>query len=157
MNHDCVFGNGLSNRFDGFTSTFQDKLFKGYNMEIHNQIFYTTLCSCVLSFTGETLTCFLLSLSSFSFLVGRFPARRFYRKKTSKKQITIWSNSCSLLTSSKIFFFFFVGLVLQGHLLLAVDFVSRHRDCLLDIALLSTVSLSFSFLSFSAHSLHSIM
>ena len=78
--------NWLSHRFDGFTSTFQDKLFKGYNMEIHNQIFYTTLCSCVLSFTG---------------------------------------------------------LILQGHLLLAVDFVSRHRDCLLDIALLSTVSFSF--------------
>lgn len=40
-------------RFDGFTSTFQDKLFKGYNMEIHNQIFYTTVCSCVLSLTGR--------------------------------------------------------------------------------------------------------
>ncbi|KAH9620920.1 hypothetical protein KSS87_011026 [Heliosperma pusillum] len=39
--------------FDGFTSTFQDKLFKGYNMEIHNQIFYTTLCSCVLSLTAS--------------------------------------------------------------------------------------------------------
>ncbi|CAA7020362.1 unnamed protein product [Microthlaspi erraticum] len=38
--------------FDGFTSTFQDKLFKRiYNMEIHNQIFNTTLCSSVLSFT----------------------------------------------------------------------------------------------------------
>ncbi|CAN7005981.1 unnamed protein product [Brassica rapa subsp. trilocularis] len=74
--------------FDGFTSTFQDKLFKGYNMEIHNQIFYTTLCSCFLSFTG---------------------------------------------------------LVLQGHLLLAVDFVSRHRDCLLDIALLSTVATASQF------------
>ncbi|XP_019102257.1 PREDICTED: UDP-galactose/UDP-glucose transporter 5-like isoform X2 [Camelina sativa] len=67
--------------FDGFTSTFQDKLFKGYNMEIHNQIFYTTICSSILSFTG---------------------------------------------------------LILQGHLLPAVDFVSRHRDCLFDIALLST-------------------
>jgi len=33
-----------------------------------------------------------------------------------------------------------VGLILQGHLLPAVDFVSLHRDCLLDIALLSTVS-----------------
>ncbi|KAG2310979.1 hypothetical protein Bca52824_022536 [Brassica carinata] len=74
--------------FDGFTSTFQDKLFKGYNMEIHNQIFYTTLCSCVLSFTG---------------------------------------------------------LILQGHLLLAVDFVSRHRDCLVDIALLSTVATASQF------------
>ncbi|RXI04448.1 hypothetical protein DVH24_038722 [Malus domestica] len=41
--------------FDGFTSTFQDKLFKGYDMEIHNQIFYTTFCSCVLSMTGLLL------------------------------------------------------------------------------------------------------
>ncbi|XP_021300522.1 UDP-galactose/UDP-glucose transporter 5B-like, partial [Herrania umbratica] len=69
--------------FDGFTSTFQDKLFKGYDMEIHNQIFYTTLCSCVLSLTG---------------------------------------------------------LILQGHLLPAIDFVYRHNDCFFDIALLSTVS-----------------
>jgi hypothetical protein len=45
--------------FDGFTSTFQDKLFKGYNMEIHNQIFYTTICSSILSFTGENFSlCF---------------------------------------------------------------------------------------------------
>ncbi|KAL6275942.1 hypothetical protein ACE6H2_019543 [Prunus campanulata] len=41
--------------FDGFTSTFQDKLFKGYDMEIHNQIFYTAFCSCVLSLTGLIL------------------------------------------------------------------------------------------------------
>ncbi|OVA18267.1 UAA transporter [Macleaya cordata] len=74
--------------FDGFTSTFQDKLFKGYNMEIHNQIFYTTLCSCILSLSG---------------------------------------------------------LVLQGHLLLAVDFVARHNDCFFDIALLSTVATASQF------------
>ncbi|KAF3453815.1 hypothetical protein FNV43_RR04256 [Rhamnella rubrinervis] len=74
--------------FDGFTSTFQDKLFKGYDMEIHNQIFYTTLCSCVLSFTG---------------------------------------------------------LILQGHLLPAIDFVTRHNDCFLDITLLSTVATASQF------------
>ncbi|KAE8673698.1 UDP-galactose/UDP-glucose transporter 5B [Hibiscus syriacus] len=74
--------------FDGFTSTFQDKLFKGYDMEIHNQIFYTTLCSCVLSLTG---------------------------------------------------------LILQGQLLLAVDFVYRHNDCFLDILLLSTVATASQF------------
>ncbi|XP_057449114.1 UDP-galactose/UDP-glucose transporter 5B-like isoform X3 [Lotus japonicus] len=68
---------------DGFTSTFQDKLFRGYDMEIHNQIFYTTLCSCILSLTG---------------------------------------------------------LILQGHLLPAVEFVSSHSDCFFDIALLSTSS-----------------
>ncbi|KAM7522245.1 hypothetical protein LguiA_012147 [Lonicera macranthoides] len=74
--------------FDGFTSTFQDKLFKGYDMEIHNQIFYTTLCSCVLSLTG---------------------------------------------------------LILQGHLIMAIDFVSRHSDCFFDIALLSTVATASQF------------
>ncbi|XP_051119500.1 UDP-galactose/UDP-glucose transporter 5B-like [Andrographis paniculata] len=68
---------------DGFTSTFQDKLFKGYDMGIHNQIFYTTLCSCMISFTG---------------------------------------------------------LILQGNLLMAIDFVTRHNDCFLDIAILSTVA-----------------
>ncbi|XP_004487040.1 UDP-galactose/UDP-glucose transporter 5 [Cicer arietinum] len=69
--------------FDGFTSTFQDKMFRGYDMEIHNQIFYTTLCSCILSLTG---------------------------------------------------------LILQGQMILAVEFVYRHHDCLFDIALLSTVA-----------------
>ncbi|KAJ8642310.1 hypothetical protein MRB53_019004 [Persea americana] len=74
--------------FDGFTSTFQDKLFKGYDMDIHNQIFYTTLCSCILSLSG---------------------------------------------------------LLIQGHLLLAIDFVYRHRDCFIDIALLSTVATASQF------------
>ncbi|GAX76374.1 hypothetical protein CEUSTIGMA_g3820.t1 [Chlamydomonas eustigma] len=38
--------------FDGFTSTFQDKLFKGYQMTTYNQILYTTLCSSLLSLFG---------------------------------------------------------------------------------------------------------
>ncbi|KAI9196633.1 hypothetical protein LWI28_025597 [Acer negundo] len=74
--------------FDGFTSTFQDKLFKGYDMVIHNQIFYTALSSCILSLTG---------------------------------------------------------LILQGHLLPAIDFVYRHNDCLIDVALLSTVATTSQF------------
>ncbi|KAE8038983.1 hypothetical protein FH972_011440 [Carpinus fangiana] len=74
--------------FDGFTSTFQDKLFKGYDMEIHNQIFYTTSCSCILSL---------------------------------------------------------IGLILQGHLLPAIDFVYRHNDCFFDVALLSTVATASQF------------
>lgn len=61
----CDLDNCLSfTRFDGFTSTFQDKLFKGYNMEIHNQIFYTTICSCIVSLTGKSQ--FLLNLTSSS-------------------------------------------------------------------------------------------
>ncbi|KAL0907210.1 hypothetical protein M5K25_025764 [Dendrobium thyrsiflorum] len=74
--------------FDGFTSTFQDKLFKGYDMEIHNQIFYTTLCSTFLSFCG---------------------------------------------------------LVVQGHLLMAIDFMLRHQDCIFDVLLLSTVATASQF------------
>lgn len=56
-------------RFDGFTSTFQDKLFKGYDMEIHNQIFYTTMCSCLFSLTGN-YSCH----SGLSFLWFKFPS-----------------------------------------------------------------------------------
>lgn len=69
--------------FDGFTSTFQDKLFVGYDMEIHNQIFYTTLCSCFLSLSG---------------------------------------------------------LIIQNHLLPAIDFMFLHPDCFVDVVLLSTVA-----------------
>ncbi|KAG6789279.1 hypothetical protein POTOM_005370 [Populus tomentosa] len=96
--------------FDGFTSTFQDKLFKGYDMEIHNQIFYTTLCSCILSLTG----------------------------------LTIWYLFMLLLTEC-IDLISAVGLVLQGHLLPAIDFVFRHNDCFFDIALLSTVATASQF------------
>ena len=112
-------------RFDGFTSTFQDKLFKGYDMEIHNQIFYTTLCSCVLSLTGKNpsiysilgmIICFTFTFDFFEML------------------FTDW------LLVVIDFFLFGLGLILQGHLLPAIDFVYRHNDCFLDIALLSTVS-----------------
>ncbi|AES88806.2 UDP-galactose transporter 1 [Medicago truncatula] len=74
--------------FDGFTSTFQDKLFKGYDMEIHNQIFYTSLCSCMLSLTG---------------------------------------------------------LIVQGHLIPAIEFIYHHNDCFFDVLLLSTVATASQF------------
>ena len=35
--------------FDGFTSTFQEKLFSGYQMSIYNQMLYVNLCSAFLS------------------------------------------------------------------------------------------------------------
>jgi len=74
--------------FDGFTSTFQDKLFKGYNMEIFNQILYVTLCSCGLSIAG---------------------------------------------------------LIIQGHWLPALSFITRHPDCLFDISLLSLAATTSQF------------
>eukprot|EP00197_Chlamydomonas_leiostraca_P013869 CAMPEP_0202867492 /NCGR_PEP_ID=MMETSP1391-20130828/9464_1 /ASSEMBLY_ACC=CAM_ASM_000867 /TAXON_ID=1034604 /ORGANISM="Chlamydomonas leiostraca, Strain SAG 11-49" /LENGTH=389 /DNA_ID=CAMNT_0049547541 /DNA_START=127 /DNA_END=1296 /DNA_ORIENTATION=- len=53
--HSSVYGLALMLGylgFDGFTSTFQDKLFKGYQMTTYNQILYTTLCSSALSMFG---------------------------------------------------------------------------------------------------------
>lgn len=35
--------------FDGFTSTFQEKLFGGYKMSIYNQMLYVNLCSGIMS------------------------------------------------------------------------------------------------------------
>ena len=39
--------------FDGFTSTVQDSLFKGYNMSIHNQMLYVNAFSSLVSLFGE--------------------------------------------------------------------------------------------------------
>ncbi|CAN8068119.1 unnamed protein product [Agarophyton chilense] len=41
--------------FDGFTSTFQEKLFSGYQMTIYNQMLYVNLCSGIMSI------CFLVA------------------------------------------------------------------------------------------------
>lgn len=35
--------------FDGFTSTFQEKLFGGYSMSIYNQMLYVNLCSSIMA------------------------------------------------------------------------------------------------------------
>jgi adenosine 3'-phospho 5'-phosphosulfate transporter B2 len=57
--------------FDGFTSTFQDKLFKGYHMETYNQMVWVNLCSATISLF------WLLSDNSISQafeFVGRHPS-----------------------------------------------------------------------------------
>lgn len=38
--------------FDGFTATFQDKLFKGHQMSMFNQMLYVNACSAVVSICG---------------------------------------------------------------------------------------------------------
>jgi len=39
---------------DGFTASFQSRLFKGYKMTVYNQILYTTACSAAYSLIGES-------------------------------------------------------------------------------------------------------
>eukprot|EP00210_Caulerpa_lentillifera_P005809 g5555.t1 len=41
---------------DGFTSTWQDRLFNGYQMGVANQVLYTTMCSIILSLAGLVFT-----------------------------------------------------------------------------------------------------
>lgn len=57
--------------FDGFTSTFQEKLFSGYQMTIYNQMLYVNLCS------GMMSVCFLIAsgkvVESLSFLT-KYPS-----------------------------------------------------------------------------------
>lgn len=57
--------------FDGFTSTFQEKLFAGYQMTIYNQMMYVNLCSGLMSI------CFLAAsgkvLDSMAF-IAKYPA-----------------------------------------------------------------------------------
>lgn len=53
--------------FDGFTSTWQDRMFKGYQMSVYSQILYVQACSaCVSLFSlvafGQVCLSFLCSL-----------------------------------------------------------------------------------------------
>ncbi|CAL6330732.1 unnamed protein product [Bathycoccus prasinos] len=57
--------------FDGFTSTFQDKLFKGYQMEMYNQMMWVNLCSaCISALWLFSDSVFFNALA----FVGRHPA-----------------------------------------------------------------------------------
>ena len=38
--------------FDGFTSTWQDKMFKGYQMSVYSQMLYVQACSAAVSLTS---------------------------------------------------------------------------------------------------------
>jgi len=60
---------------DGFTSVFQEKLFKGYNMSTYNQMLYVNLCSAIISFlmlllSGELFPSVLFSLKYPQFFVN---------------------------------------------------------------------------------------
>ena len=48
--------------FDGFTSTFQDKLFTGYKMSVYNQMLYTNTFSAAMSLVGDTLCTLFLPM-----------------------------------------------------------------------------------------------
>ena len=62
--------------FDGFTSTFQDKLFKGYQMSVFNQMLYTNTFSAIFSLIGAHWTgypcvlCCLLAMLPVATSVG---------------------------------------------------------------------------------------
>lgn len=54
--HSSLFGILLMAGYlsaDGYTSTFQQRMFKGYQMTSYNQVLFTSLCSMALSSFGE--------------------------------------------------------------------------------------------------------
>jgi hypothetical protein len=67
-------------RFDGFTRTFQDKLFKGYNMGICNPVIYVTLGSYGLGFNRFIYT-YVCSCAPVLFsILARSSILRFYTR-----------------------------------------------------------------------------
>jgi solute carrier family 35 (adenosine 3'-phospho 5'-phosphosulfate transporter), member B2 len=62
--------------FDGFTSTWQDKMFKGYSMSIYNQILYVQLCSACVSFTSLVMFGQVRPCDLFSALLASCPCLR---------------------------------------------------------------------------------
>jgi len=60
---------------DAFTSTFQEKLFKGYEMSTYNQMLYVNLCSAFISivtliYQGELTTGITFSIAHFDFFIN---------------------------------------------------------------------------------------
>lgn len=77
---DSFFGLALMGGYlfcDGFTSVFQEKLFRGYNMSTYNQMLYVNLCSAVISLTllvvsGELWTSIEFTLKYSNFTMNSF-------------------------------------------------------------------------------------
>lgn len=88
-------------------------------MEIQTQIFYTTTCSCLLSLCGSYFNYKFVDLFLYTSNILNFNA--FYQ-------------------FDFLFLAALIGLVLQGQLLPAIDFMFRHPDCFYDVAILSSVS-----------------
>ncbi|KAJ4842279.1 UDP-galactose/UDP-glucose transporter 5B [Turnera subulata] len=96
---------------------------------------------------------FLVTLGCSIFIL--FPAGTDISPYSRGRENTVWGVSLMLgylgyhLSVLRIisinFFYPAVGLLLQGHLLPAIDFVHRHNDCFLDIVLLSTVATASQF------------
>jgi len=62
---------------DGFTSTLQEQLFRGYEMSTYNQMLYVNLCSAIISLvtlvsSGELLPSIQFSLSHTDFMINSF-------------------------------------------------------------------------------------
>ncbi|KAI8523890.1 hypothetical protein RHMOL_Rhmol13G0106900 [Rhododendron molle] len=66
------------------------------------------------------------------------------------RESTVWGASLMIgylgdILTEGLNYTFLTGLILQGDLLMAIDFVGRHSDCFFDVALLSTVATASQF------------
>jgi len=106
--------------FDGFTSTFQDMLFKGYQMETYNQMLWVTMCSAAISafwLLGDS------SLGAAIAFVSRHPAA----------MSDIFTLSCSS-TMGQLFILYTIreyGALVFATIMTTRQFISILLSCLL--------------------------
>ncbi|CAN1847029.1 UDP-galactose/UDP-glucose transporter 5B [Linum perenne] len=74
----------------------------------------------------DYLVAFFVTIGCSVFIL--FPAGSELNPYSRGRENTVWGVSLM------------AGMILQGHLLLAIDFIYRHHDCFLDVALLSAVA-----------------
>eukprot|EP01025_Chloroclados_australasicus_P028007 TRINITY_DN2771_c0_g2_i1.p1 TRINITY_DN2771_c0_g2~~TRINITY_DN2771_c0_g2_i1.p1 ORF type:complete len:417 (+),score=26.41 TRINITY_DN2771_c0_g2_i1:86-1252(+) len=72
--------------FDGFTSTWQDRLFSTYNMDLCNQMLYSTLFSSAISWIGLLMQNQIWEVMSF---VGRHPGVWYWIFGTAATAISV--------------------------------------------------------------------
>lgn len=112
--------------FDGFTSTFQDMLFKGYKMSMYNQMLYVNAVSSLVSLCGagpHLGQLVRMLLESWAIALWKLEIER----------CTYAGDAATRLTFSMCH----AGLLSTGQLASALNFMARHPEALLSIFILS--------------------
>jgi len=82
---------------DGYTSTFQQKMFKGYQMTSYNQVLYTCLCSMALSSFGACID----SSTTSAFCLNK-QYKRTGMKHQCKSSLVLCQRYCVMLLTIMI-------------------------------------------------------
>lgn len=95
-------------------------------MDTFDQVLYVTLCSCALSMIGMPDPLRLQSILQWQSPRRQLKLPDLLMMHLTENEVVSASMCC-------------VGLVAQGQLYMAINFILRHPECLLDIVVLSLV------------------